>query len=97
MALAQALAAEQTDLDFGLIQPASVCGHVMYGELVPQPPADLLSEPLHKRLAAMRTRIVHVQMDGIGLRIAGRDLQQEICKLRRTRTDSRPFVSIPAI
>jgi len=44
-ALAEALAAEQTDLDFGLIQPASAFGHVMYREPVPQPRADLFSEP----------------------------------------------------
>lgn len=62
-ALAQALSAEQTDLDLDLVQPASVFGCVTHREPVPQPPADPFYEPLHERLAAMRTQIVHHQME----------------------------------
>ena len=87
--MAQTLAAEQTDLDLCLVEPASMFGRVMYRKQIPQPPANLLSEPLHQRLAAMRTEIVHDKMDGICLRIAARDIKQEICNLRRTACRSR--------
>jgi len=43
-----------------------------------------------KRLAGVGTQIVHDQMDGIGLRIARRDIQQVISKLGRAASRSHP-------
>ncbi len=82
-ALAQTLAAEQADLDLRLVEPASVFGRVMHREPVPQPAADLFSETFHDRLATARTQIVQHPMDGVGLQIAGRNLQQAVCELQR--------------
>jgi hypothetical protein len=48
----------------------------MHRETLPQQDADLFAEPIHKRLAIMGTKIVHHQMDGVGLRIAGYDFHQ---------------------
>ena len=42
-ALAEALPGKQTDLDFRLVEPASVFGRVVYGEPIPEGAAPLLA------------------------------------------------------
>ena len=81
--MAEALAAEQTDLDLRLIQPAAVYRRVMHCETLPQQTADLFAEPVYQRLAVMRTQIIHHQVDGLGLWIACNDLHQIVGELRR--------------
>jgi len=82
-ALSQTLAAEQAHFDLGLIQPTAVFGCVVDREAVPQQASQLFAIPLHKRLAAVRVQVIHNQVDGPRLRIAGDDLHQVIGKLRR--------------
>ncbi len=79
--LAEALAAEEADLDLRLVQPASMFGCVVDRESVPQPASGLLAEPFHQRLAGVRGKVVHDQVDGIGCGIADGDLQQVIGEL----------------
>jgi hypothetical protein len=55
----------------------------MRREALPQQAADLLSEPLYQRPTTVRTEIVHDQVHGVGLRIAGRDFHEVIGELRR--------------
>src|ERR1700747_300055 len=82
-ALAQALPRKQTDRDLGLIQPTVVLGGVVHGEPIPPPASGLFAEAFHHRLARMRTQIVQHPMEGVRLRVADRDLQQVVRKLRR--------------
>ena len=85
----QALPGEEADFDLCLIEPASVCRRVVDGEPVPQPASRLLAEPLHHRLAGVRTQIVHDQMGRVGPRIVFRNLQQIVGKLGRGAVRSR--------
>jgi len=77
-ALAQALPREQTDRDLGLVQPTAVFGRVVQGKPIPQPSSRFLAEPFHDRFAGVRVQVVQHQMDGIGLGIANRDVQQVV-------------------
>lgn len=83
-ALAQALSAEQADLHFGWIQPASVFGGVMEREAVPDPVSNCFPKAINDSFAGVSGEIIQHQMDGIGLRISGRDLQQVIGELMPT-------------
>ena len=89
-ASSQALAAEEADLDLGLIQPASMFGRVVHGESIPQPSAGLFAKAVHQRLAGVGAQIIHDQMDGVGGRIVLGDREQKIGKLRR-RARGRHF------
>src|ERR1035437_4935252 len=65
-ALSQALAAEEADLDLGLVQPASMLGRVMHGKARPEPSSRLLAESVHQSFAGVGAQVVQNQMDGIG-------------------------------
>ena len=82
-ASSQALAAEKTDLYFGLIQPASMGGCVVQRKSIPQPSAILFPKAVRQRLAGVGAQVVDDEMNGVGGRIVGSDLQDEIGKLGR--------------
>ena len=86
---AQALTGEQTDLDLRLVQPAAVFGSVMHREALPQQAADLLTESVHQRFAVMGAQIVHDEVDGVGIWIAGHDLKQIVGELGSTTVGGR--------
>ena len=78
---AQTLPRKQADGDPCLIQPTAVGGSVVHREPIPEPAAVVLTKAFHHRLAGVRTQIVQDQMDGIGFRIAIRNVQEVIGKL----------------
>ena len=82
-AFAQALSREQTDCDFGLVQPAAVARRVVQRKSTPQPTSPFFAEPLHYRFAGMRTQIVQHQVNGVGFGIASGDIQQVVCEVGR--------------
>jgi hypothetical protein len=53
----------------------------MHREPPPQQAADLLSEPLHQRLAPLRTQIVRDEVYGVGLRLGV--MREALAKLDR--------------
>ena len=77
------MAAEETDLDLGLIQPASMSGRVVHREAIPQPSTNLFPKAVGQRLAGVGTQVVDDQMNGVCGRIVRGDLQDEIGKFRR--------------
>jgi hypothetical protein len=60
-----------------------VLGRAVHREPIPQPVAGRGTKTLNDRLARVRTQIVHHQMNGIGLRVARRHIQQVIGELGR--------------
>jgi hypothetical protein len=60
----------------------------VHRKTLPQPTASFFSESFHQGLAGVGTEVVHDQMDGIGLLIASRDVQQVIGKLGRAASRS---------
>ena len=86
--LAQALAAEQADLNLSLIQPASMLGRVMHGKARPQPSARLLAESVHQCFAGVGAQVVQNQMDGIGAGVVLGNLQDENRRQRWTTPES---------
>ncbi len=62
-ALAQALPGKQADLDFRLIQPASMLGRVMDREAVPDRTASLFSEIIGEGFPAMDVQVIHHHMN----------------------------------
>jgi len=92
--LAQAQAAEQAHLDFGLIEPTAVLGREVNREAVPEQAAQFLAVPRDQRLAAVRVQVVQNQMDGRGVRIRRNDFNQIIGELR-CRTRGRGFKKMP--
>src|SRR5271157_2250324 len=89
-ALAQALPGEQADLDLRLIQPTAMLGRVVNREAIPQPASGLVAKPFYQRLPRMRAEVVHHQVKGVGLGIAGGDPEKIIGKLgrRASRSDA---------
>jgi hypothetical protein len=65
--VSQTLAAEQADLDLGLVQPAAVPGRVMRSEPVPDPATNLLSERVCECFTAVRTQVIQDQVDGLNV------------------------------
>src|SRR5664280_1214631 len=57
-ALSQALAAEEADLDLGLVQPASMFGREVYGKAFPQPSARLLAKSVHQRFLGVGAQVI---------------------------------------
>src|SRR5215469_11477099 len=82
-AFAQALSREQTDCDFGLVQPAAVARRVVQRKSTPQPTSPFFAEALHYCFAGMRTQIVQHQVNGVGFGIASGDIQQVVCEVGR--------------
>ena len=81
--LAEALPAEESDFDLGLVEPASVLGGVVDREPAPQPASVCLAEPVRRRLAGVGGEVVEHQVDGIGGRIGGGDVKQEFGEVGR--------------
>lgn len=92
--MAQTLSAEQSDLDFSLVQPTAMFGRAVQSKPLPQPSAYPGAEPIHQRLAGVSGEGVHYQMDRPGRCIADRDLQQVVGKLRRGAR-RRDFGEVP--
>lgn len=82
-AFSQALTAEQADLNFSLIEPASMFGRVVYGEPFPEPSARLVAKSVYQRFAGVGAQVVHDQMDGVGGGVMLGNLQDEIREFRR--------------
>ena len=82
-AFAEALAAEKTDLDLRLVQPASMFGRVVDGKALPQPSARLFAKSVHQRFAGVRAQVVYDQMDGVSGGVVLGNLQDEIGEFRR--------------
>jgi len=57
-AFSQALAAEETDLYLGLIQPASVHGRVVHRKAIPQPSTILFAKAVRQGLAGVGAQVV---------------------------------------
>ncbi len=72
-------------------------GSVVRRKTLPQPTASFFSKSFHQSLAGVSTQVVHDQMDGIGLRIARRDIQQVISKLGRAASRSHLVKCRPAL
>jgi hypothetical protein len=53
----QALTAEETILNLGLIEPTSMLGRVMDGEALPKPSARRIAETVHQRLAGVGVKL----------------------------------------
>jgi len=62
--LAEALPAEETDFDLGLVEPASVLRGVVDREPAPQSASVTLAEPVRRRLAGVGREVVEHQVDG---------------------------------
>jgi len=67
--LAEALPGKQADLDFRLVEPASVFGRVVHGEAVPESAAALLAVEAGQGLAAVDVEIIHHPVDGLRFRV----------------------------
>lgn len=52
-----ALAAEEADLDLGLVEPASMLWGVVNSKALPQPSAVLFAEAIHQRLAGVGAQL----------------------------------------
>ncbi len=89
-AFSEALAAEEANLNLGLVLPASMLGGVVDGKALPQPSAVRFAEAVHQRLAGMGAQVIHDQMNGVGSGIVLGDAQQKIGKLGR-RAGGRHF------
>src|SRR5271169_485759 len=63
-------------------------GSVVRRKTLPQPTASFFSKSFHQSFAGVSAQVVHDQMDGIGLLIASRDIQQVIGKLGRAASRS---------
>ena len=63
-AFAEALPAEETNFDLGLVEPASVLRGVVDREPAPQPASVTLAEPVRRRLAGVGREVVEHQVDG---------------------------------
>ena len=87
-AFSQALAAEQADLNFGLIEPASMLGSVMHSESFPEPSARFFAKSVYQRFTGVGAQVVHDQMDRIGGGVMLGNLQEEVGEFRR-RTRGR--------
>ena len=79
---ARTLPRQEADLDFGLIQPASVFWRVVNGESIPDFAADLLAEQVRQRLAPMDVQVVHDEMDRVGVRILDCQIDQYLNEAR---------------
>ncbi len=73
--LAQALAREDPDFDFRLIQPTAVGRRVMDGEAVPDLRGHLIAENVRQALSSMDVEIVHHQVNRFGVRIGERQIE----------------------
>ena len=62
-ALAQTLAGEESDFEFGLIEPAPVLGRVVNGEAAPEERAEFCAQVAGQRFAAVNIEIVDHQVD----------------------------------
>lgn len=78
----QTLAAEQADLNLGLVQPTAISGCVVRSEPVPYPATDLLSEGVGEGITAVRTQVIDHQMDGLCPGIVRSDLHQVVGESR---------------
>lgn len=65
--MAQALPREHPDLDFCLVEPASMGGRVVDRKSAPDLGAELRTVKVDQRLAAMDIEIVQHQVDGLDL------------------------------
>ena len=65
-------------------------GRVVRRKAIPQPSAMLFPKAIRQRLAGVSAQVVHDQMDGIGGRIVGGELQDKVGKLGR-RAGRRHF------
>ena len=63
-AFSEALPGEETDFDFGLVQPTAVFGGIVNRETVPEIGTLLLTEVVCEGLATVDVEIVHDQMNG---------------------------------
>jgi len=79
--LSKALATEDANLNFSLVEPTSMLWRVVNGKTIPQPCSRRFAQPIHQRLAGMGAQVVHDQMDGVGGGIVRSDLQDEVGKL----------------
>ncbi len=75
---AETLSAEESDFDFGLIEPASVLRCVVDREPAPQPAAFLFAEPVGRRFAGVGGKVVEHQVNRIDGRVGGGDVEQEL-------------------
>ena len=64
---AEALAGEQTNFDFRLIEPASVRGRVMHREAIPDLTAELYPIEICEGVAAVDIQVIHHQVNGFRL------------------------------
>jgi len=78
----EALPRKYTDLDFCLVQPASVGGSVMNGEAVPDLTAQCEAKCAGQRLAAMNMEVVHHEMDRLSCRVLQRQFADDSRKLK---------------
>jgi len=78
----KALPREDADFDFRLIEPASVGGCVVNREAVPDLIANLHTEDVRQRLAAVDVEVVHDQVDGLCLRVLHRQVAGDLCELK---------------
>jgi hypothetical protein len=90
LAFPQALAAEQTDLDFSLIEPAFMLGSVMHSESFPKPSARFFAESVYQRFTGVGAQVVHDQVDRIGGGVMLGNLQEEVGEFRQ-RARGRPL------
>ena len=79
--LSKALATEDANLNFSLVEPTSMFRRVVNGKTIPQPSSRRFAEAIHQRLAGMGAQVVHDQMDGVGGWIVRGDLQDKVGKL----------------
>jgi len=61
----------------------------MHRQALAQRATDLLAESVHQRFAVMGVQIVHHQVDGVGLWIAGHDLHEIVGELGNAPVGSR--------
>src|ERR1700674_2763932 len=80
-ALPQALTAEESNLNFGLIQPTSMLGCVMHCESLPKPSARRLTEAVHQCLTGVSVQVVQDQVDSVGSGIVVGNLQNKVGEL----------------
>ena len=79
----ETLPGEETDFDFGLVQPTAVFGCLVNRETVPEIGALFLTEVVCKGLPAVDVEIVHDQMDGSSKRITADDSIQDASQFGR--------------
>ena len=66
---AQALASEQADFEFRLIEPTAMLGSVVDSEAIPDSGSELRTEVIGERFPAMNVEIVDNHVDGARERI----------------------------